>query len=428
MKYCIKSGKIIDPAGGYVGVGDVLINDGRILAVEQEITADDAETISAKGKFVFPGLIDLHTHLREPGREDEETIASGTKAALKGGFTAVACMANTQPVADNGVVISFILNKARNEAFTKVYPLGAITKGLKGEELAEMGDMVAAGAYGFSDDGKTLMNTSVLRSAMEYASMFERPLMLHQEDVQLAGNGVMHEGYWSTVLGLPGIPDIAEAAIIARDLTIAEFTGTPVHFCHVSTKKGVELIRAAKVRGVRVTAEATPHHLTLTDAMVESFNTAYRVSPPLRSDEDVEALRQGVQDGTIDAIATDHAPHSLEEKHREFSLAPNGMIGLETALAVIWTELVQTGILTVEQLVERMSVHPARILKVAGGRLRPGDPADVVIFNPDTAWTVQAEELVSKSKNSPFIGKKLYGRVESVWVDGVLKYCNQNFT
>ncbi|HPT87488.1 MAG TPA: dihydroorotase [Bacillota bacterium] len=428
MKYCIKNGKIIDPAGGYVGVGDILIDNGKIAAIDGEISADDAEIISAEGKMVFPGLIDLHTHLREPGREDEETIATGTKAALKGGFTAVACMANTQPVADNGVVISFILEKARKEAYTKVYPLGAITKGLKGEELAEMGDMVASGAYGFSDDGNTLMNASVLRLAIEYASMFDRPLMLHQEDVNLAGNGVMHEGYWSTVLGLPGIPDIAEAAIIARDLTIAEFTGFPVHCCHVSTKKGVELIRVAKARGVRVTAEATPHHLTLTDAMIETFDTVYRVSPPLRSEEDVEALRQGVQDGTIDVIATDHAPHSLEEKHREFSLAPNGMIGLETALAVIWTEMVCTGILTPEQLVERMSVNPARILKVAGGRLRPGDPADVVIFNPDKQWTVRSEELVSKSKNSPFIGKKLNGRVESVWVDGMLKYCNENFT
>ncbi|HOP73846.1 MAG TPA: dihydroorotase [Bacillota bacterium] len=428
MKYCIKNGKIIDPAGGYVGVGDILIDNGIIAAIDGEISADDAEIISAEGKMVFPGLIDLHTHLREPGREDEETIATGTKAALKGGFTAVACMANTQPVADNGVVISFILEKARKEAYTKVYPLGAITKGLKGEELAEMGDMVASGAYGFSDDGNTLMNASVLRLAIEYASMFDRPLMLHQEDVNLAGNGVMHEGYWSTVLGLPGIPDIAEAAIIARDLTIAEFTGFPVHCCHVSTKKGVELIRVAKARGVRVTAEATPHHLTLTDAMIETFDTVYRVSPPLRSEEDVEALRQGVQDGTIDVIATDHAPHSLEEKHREFSLAPNGMIGLETALAVIWTEMVCTGILTPEQLVERMSVNPARILKVAGGRLRPGDPADVVIFNPDKQWTVRSEELVSKSKNSPFIGKKLNGRVESVWVDGMLKYCNENFT
>jgi len=428
MKYCIKKGKIIDPAGDYVGIGDIVIEDGKIAAVGEEIPAEGCEILSAEGKLVFPGLIDLHTHLREPGREDEETIATGTKAALKGGFTAVACMANTQPVADNGVVISYILDKARKEALTKVYPLGAITKGLKGEELAEMGDMAAAGAYGFSDDGNTSMNASVLRLAMEYASMFQRPLLLHQEDINLAGNGVMHEGYWSTVLGLPGIPDIAEAAIIARDLTIAEFTGSPIHCCHVSTKKGVELIRAAKARGVRVTAEATPHHLTLTDALLEGFDTVFRVSPPLRSDEDVEALRRGLQDGTIDAIATDHAPHSLEEKHREFSLAPNGMIGLETALAVVWTELVQTGVLTPEQLVEKMSVNPARILKVDGGRLRPGDPADVVIFNPDKAWTVREEDLVSKSKNSPFIGRKLNGRVESVWVDGILKYCNENFT
>lgn len=428
MRYCIRGGKIINPAGSFNGVGDLLIDEGKIVAVDSEITLHDGEIIDARGKLVLPGLIDLHTHLREPGREDEETIASGTKAAVKGGFTAVACMANTQPAADNSSIIRFVLNQAKHEGSAKVYPVGAITKGLKGEELAEMGEMAAAGAVAFSDDGKTIMNASVLRSAMEYVSMFDRPLLLHQEDINLAGNGVMHEGYWSTVLGLPGIPDLAETAIIARDLAIAEYTGARVHFCHVSTAGSVELIRAAKARGVRVTAEATPHHLTLTDSLLESFNPVYRVSPPLRTEADVLALRRGVQDGTIDIIATDHAPHTLEEKHREFSLAPTGMIGLETALSVIWTELVMQGYLSESQLVECMSVKPARIINVAGGSLTPGEPADVVIFDPTAEWVVSAAEIISKSKNSPFIGRKLTGKVESVWVNGELKVCNQKFT
>lgn len=419
MRFCIKGGKIVDPASGFNGIGDLLIEDGKIVAVEKEIDQVDGEIISARGKLVFPGLIDLHVHLREPGREDKETIASGTRAAAKGGFTAVACMANTTPVADNAVTIKYVLNQARAEGMVRVYPVGAITKGLKGEELAEMGEMAAAGAMAFSDDGKTLMNASVLRSAMEYAGLFQRPLLLHQEDVDLAGDGVMHEGYWSTVLGLPGIPDIAEAAIVARDLTIAEFTGARVHCCHVSTRKSVELIRAAKKRGVKVTAEATPHHLTLTDAMVETFDSAYRVSPPLRCEDDQAALREGLRDGTIDIIATDHAPHTQEEKHQEFSLAPTGMIGLETALAVIWTDLVTQGHLTELQMIEKLAATPARILNVPGGRLAPGDRADLTLFDPDAEWEVRADTFISKSKNSPFIGRKLRGKVESVWVEGI---------
>lgn len=428
MQYCIKGGKIVDPAGGFVGIGDILIKDGKIAKVAKEISVEGGTTVDASGKIVCPGLIDLHTHLREPGREDKETIASGTKAALKGGFTAIACMANTTPVADNAVVIQYILNQAQVEKRVKVYPVGAITKGLKGEELAEMGEMAAAGAMAFSDDGKTLMNSSLLRTALEYATLFNKPLLLHQEDPSLAGNGVMHEGYWSTVLGLPGIPDIAETTIIARDLEIAKFTGARVHFCHVSTAKSVELIRRAKERGIKVTAEATPHHFSLSDECIQSFDPVYRVSPPLRSEEDVEAIRRGLQDGTIDIIATDHAPHTLEEKHREFSLAPTGMIGLETALAVTWSELVRKGYLTETQFVERLSVTPAAILGVAGGTLKPGQVADLVIFDPNREWEVTVSDIVSKSKNSPFIGKKLFGRVESVWVDGTLKYFNEKFT
>lgn len=427
MRYCIKGGQIIDPAGGFTGIGDLLIDDGKIQAIDRELPVEDAEQIDATGRIVCPGLIDLHSHLREPGREDKETIASGTKAALKGGFTAVACMANTNPVADSPVIIEFLNQQIKKNGYTKVYPVGAVTKGLKGEELAEMGEMAAAGAVAFSDDGKTIMNSSVLRSAMEYSTLFGLPLLLHEEDPNLVGEGVMHEGYWSMVLGLPGIPSLAEEIMIARDLLIAKFTRAKVHFCHISTKGSVELIRRAKQDGLAVTAEATPHHFSLTDEAVQDYNPAFRVSPPLRSKEDLAEIRQGLKDGTIDAIATDHAPHTLEEKHREFSMAPTGMIGFETALGVAWTELVETGLLTRIQLIELLSVNPARILNRPGGRLKPGDPADVLIFNPDASWEVKADELVSKSKNSPFIGRKLKGKVETVWVDGILKYGHEKF-
>jgi dihydroorotase len=427
MRYCIKGGEIIDPAGGFSGVGDLLIESGKVAAVGRDIPAENALIIPAAGKIVCPGLIDLHSHLREPGREDKETIASGTKAAIKGGFTAVACMANTTPVADNVVVIEYIKQRARESGFAKVYPVGAVTKGLKGEELAEMADMASAGTVAFSDDGKTITNASVLRSAMEYSTLFNLPLLLHEEEPNLAGDGVMHEGYWSAVLGLPGIPSMAEDVMIARDLIILESTGARLHFCHLTTQGSVGLIRQAKLRGLPVSAEATPHHFSLTDQVIQSYDPVFRVSPPLRTSGDVEAIKQGLKDGIIDVIATDHAPHTLEEKHREFSLAPTGMIGFETALGLAWTELVVPGWLTAAQLIERLSVRPAQILNLPGGRLQPGDPADVVIFDPHCSWEVKPDEFVSKSKNSPFIGKKLTAKVETVLVNGVLKLKDEVF-
>lgn len=429
MKYCVKDGEIIDPAGGYIGRGDLLFSDGKVVAVGTNLgEISDAEVISAAGKLILPGLIDLHCHLREPGREDEETVASGTQAAVNGGFTAVVAMANTDPVADSAVVIGYVRSQATAAGMAKVYPAGAITKGLKGEELAEIGALAEAGVAAFSDDGKTVMNAAVLRTAAEYSKLFDKPLLLHEEDRNLAGDGVMHEGYWATVLGLPGIPAVAETAQIARDLLIAEYTGARFHFCHLSAKESVALIRRAKEKGLAVTAEVTPHHLCLTDAALEGFDPVYRVGPPLRGEEDREALWEGLADGTIDAIATDHAPHSLEEKHREFSLAPTGMIGLETALAAVWTELVVSGRLSREKLVERMAVNPARILHQPGGRLQPGDPADLVIFDPQRHWVVKPEDLASRSRNNPFLGHELQGRVERVWVDGVPKYVYQSFT
>jgi dihydroorotase len=427
MRYCIKGGEVVDPAGGYIGLGDLLIDEGKVAAIGRDLPVEDAQMVDASGKMVFPGFIDLHTHLREPGREDEETVLSGTRAAVKGGYTAVSCMANTQPVADNRVAIEYILKKAAEARFAKVYPIGAISKGLKGEELAEMGDMAAAGAVAFSDDGKTLMNASVLRSAFEYAKLFDLPLLLHEEEPSLAGSGAMHEGYWSTVLGLPGIPSIAESVMIGRDIQIAEYTGGRVHFCHLSTAMSLALIRDAKARGLAVTAEVTPHHLSLVDEDIQGYDPNFRVSPPLRSTTDRTALQEGLRDGVIDVVATDHAPHTLEEKHREFPLAPTGMIGLETAAAVVWTELVNKGILTKAQFVEKMSVNPAKILNRRGGRLRPGDPADIVIFDAKAEWLVKSGEFASLSNNSPFIGRKLLGKVTDVWVDGQLKFCNEKF-
>lgn len=427
MRHCIKGGQIIDPAGGYIGIGDILVDSGKIVKVDKELAPSGAEITDARGKIVIPGLIDLHSHLREPGREDEETIESGTMAALKGGFTAIACMANTNPVADSSVVIEYVKQQAKQKGYVKVYPVGAVTKGLLGEELAEMGEMAAVGAVAFSDDGKTITNAAVLRTACEYSTLFNLPLLLHEEEPKLAGAGVMHEGYWSTILGLPGIPSLAEDVMTARDLLIAEFTKAKVHFCHVSTQKSVELIRQAKQRGVKVTAEATPHHFTLTDEAIQGYDPVYRVSPPLRSAEDVEAVKEGLKDGTIDAVATDHAPHTLEEKHREFSLAPTGMIGFETALALAWTQLVETGWLTPEQLVIKMSVNPAQIINRPGGSLKVGEPADVVLFDPKPTWVLEKPQIVSHSKNSPFIGRSLKGKVEAVWVDGNLKYCKEKF-
>lgn len=427
MRYCIKGGEIIDPVGGFVGVGDLLIEDGKVIGVGSELPVENCQIHDAPGKMVFPGLIDLHTHLREPGREDEETIVSGSKAAVKGGFTGIACMANTDPVIDNAPLVEFVKKQAQSAGFAKVYPVGAITKGLKGQELAEMGAMAHAGAVAFSDDGKSVVNAAVFREALEYSTQFGLPLLLHEEDPDLAGNGVMHEGYWSTVLGLPGIPSVAEETMIARDILLAEYTGARVHFCHLSTAGGVRLIREAKQRGLKVSAEVTPHHFSLSDQLLQSYNPNLRVSPPLRGASDLSALKEGLKDDTIDVIATDHAPHSLEEKHREFSLAPTGMIGLETALAVAWSELVLKGVLTKEKLVLKMSAKPAEIIGVSGGSLKTGIPADVIIFDPNREWTVTEADLVSKSKNSPFLGVKLTGKVETVWVNGILKFDKDQF-
>ncbi|MGH7406416.1 MAG: dihydroorotase [Candidatus Methylomirabilales bacterium] len=424
MRILIRGGRVIDPASGVDGMMDLLVEEGVIRRVGAPGNAGKARraapggtapeqadrVIEAKGLIVCPGLIDLHVHLREPGREDEETIASGTAAAARGGFTAVACMPNTEPPNDSASVTEFILEQAAKHGAVRVYPIGAISKGRKGEELAEIGELVAAGCVGISDDGSPVASAGLMRRAMEYATMFDIPVIPHCEELTLSQGGVMHEGLVSTHLGLKGIPGVAEAVEVARDLLLAEFTGARLHLCHLSAAESVRAVREAKARGVKVTAEVTPHHLALTDDAVRGFSTNTKMNPPLRSAEDQAALREALADGTIDAIATDHAPHALAEKEQEYDAAPFGVTGLESCLGVVLTELYHGKVLTLAQIVERMSVAPARILGLKGrGTLAPGSEADVTLFDPEREWVVEAKGMASKSKNSPFLGWKLKG-------------------
>jgi dihydroorotase len=417
----IRGGRILDPATDRDAPGDVLIEDGRIAAVENSIEATDAEIIDAEGLWVTPGLVDIHTHLREPGQEYKEDIGSGGRAAVAGGFTAVACMANTDPVNDDPSVTDYILDRARQDSPARVYPIAAATKGLSGEVMTEMVALVEAGAVGFSDDGMTIMDSGVQRRVLMYSKLVEAPVIVHAEDRTLVGKGVVNEGPVSTRLGLPANPAVAETVQVARDLMLAEVTGAHLHVAHVSTAGAVQLIREARNRGLHVTAEATPHHLTLTDEATLGFDTNTKMAPPLRSAADVEACRQGLVDGTIDAVATDHAPHAVHEKEVEFTTAPSGVLGLETALPVV-LDLVRTESLTPLQLIRRLTSNPARILGLEGGRLDPGSPADVTVTDPERSWTYDPYKAYSKSRNSPWAGQTLQGRVVATIVAGRLVY------
>ncbi len=419
MNILIKNGHIIDPANKVDGKLDILIADGKIakLGAAGSISSPDAQVIDAAGKLVVPGLIDMHVHLREPGFEYKETIASGTAAAKAGGFTSVCCMPNTNPVNDNRSVTEFILSQAEREGAARVFPIGAITKGSKGEELSEMGELRAAGCVAVSDDGRPVMNAAIMRRAMEYARVFDLLVVSHCEDSSLSAKGVMNEGFVSTELGLRGIPRSAEDVMTARDLSLAELTGARVHIAHVSTAGSVELLRAAKARGVKVTAETCPHYFTLTDEAVRGYNTMAKMNPPPRTADDVAAIKAGLRDGTIDVIVTDHAPHGMDEKSGEFDYAPFGIVGIETALGLS-LKLVQDGVLSMQQLIERMSMAPARIIRSGGGTLSAGSVADITIIDPDLTWKVDASQFRSRSKNTPFDGWKLTGRAVRTIVGG----------
>ncbi|QSQ08764.1 Dihydroorotase [Koleobacter methoxysyntrophicus] len=425
MKRIIKGGRVVDPSQNIDGIFDILIDDGLIKAVDRNLSIDGAEIIEAKGMIVTPGLIDIHVHLREPGYEAKEDIESGSMAAAAGGFTSVACMPNTNPVVDNKSVVEFIKEKAKRVGIVNVYPIGAISKGLKGEELSEIGDMKGSGIVGISDDGKPVMASGLMRRAMEYAGMFDLPVISHCEDLDMSGDGVINEGLVSTILGLKGISKAAEEIMVARDIRLAELTGGRLHIAHVSTKGSVELIRQAKRRGIKVTAEATPHHFTLTDEAVRTFDTNTKVNPPLRSSEDVEAVREGLKDGTIDVIATDHAPHTLEDKDVEYDYASFGISGLETSVPLVITNLVHTGILTLSQAVEKMAVNPAQVINIPKGTLRPGSDADLTIIDIDRTVVIDTAKFKSKGKNSPFNGLELKGAVMMTLKGGNIVY-NRN--
>ncbi|MCI0531850.1 MAG: dihydroorotase [candidate division Zixibacteria bacterium] len=411
----IQNGRVIDPASGFNGLADIYVHSGRISKVLKgkkssgtKASRHNAIIIDARGKLVVPGLIDMHVHLREPGREDEETILSGSQSAAAGGFTSICCMPNTRPPLDSQEKIKFVIEKARR-ADCRVYPIGAITKNQAGKELAEMAEMFEAGAIAFSDDGNPVMNSEVMRRGMEYAKMFDVPILDHCQDLHLSSGGVMNESFNSTILGLPGIPPVSEELMVYRDIRLAEYTGSRVHIAHVSTAGSVDLIRQAKKKTIKVTCEVTPHHFTLTDDSIKSYDPNFKMNPPLRTKKDVEAMKNGLADDTIDCIASDHAPHSPEEKETEFDQAPFGIVGLETSLGLVITELIEKKVISWEKAVAKMSTEPARILNLQTARIKEGFPADITIIDPVQTWKVEPARFKSKSKNTPFGGRKLRG-------------------
>jgi dihydroorotase len=418
MNLLIKGGRLIDPSQGIDDNMDILIADGVVLELGSGLTAPDGtQTIDASGLIVTPGLIDMHVHLRDPGLEYKEDIITGSRAAAAGGFTSVACMPNTSPVIDSKAITSYILCKSRSEALVNVFPIGAITKGGKGESLSEMGELKEAGCVAVSDDGKPVESAELMRRALEYAKGIGIAVISHSEELSLVGEGVMNEGFVATELGLKGIPWAAEDVAVAREVYLAEFTGAPVHIAHISTVGSARIIRNAKARGVKVTCETAPHYFTLTDEALRGYNTNAKMNPPLRSAADVAAMKAGLADGTIDAIATDHAPHHPDEKDVEFNLALNGIVGLETSLPLS-LRLVEEGCLDLKGLVSLMSCNPAKILGLERGTLKPGAVADVTIIDPQKKWQVSAEKLESKSKNTPFLGWEMKGAASYTIVKG----------
>lgn len=419
----LRGGRVIDPTQKLDAVVDVLLFDGKVAHIGQNIDApEQVEVVDVSEQIVAPGLIDVHVHLREPGGEHKETIATGARAAVAGGFTAVCAMPNTDPPIDAPAAVGFVRAAGLRVGAARVYPTGAISVGQKGEHLTEIGEMVAAGAVGFTDDGKPVSDAGLMRVALEYTQAFNVPVASHCEEKSLSRNGSMNEGLVSTRLGLTGIPNAAEDVMIARDLLLAELTGGRLHIQHVSTCNGVQMIRQAKASGIRVTAEATPHHLTLTDAACDGYRTEAKVNPPLRSETDRAAVVAGLVDGTLDVIATDHAPHHYDEKEQAFEDAPFGLVGLETALGIILTHIVERNLLSLSEVIDRMSCAPARAFNLPGGTLREGALADVTVFDPTREWVVNPTQLLSKSKNTPFAGWRLTGRCTMTIVGGKLAW------
>ncbi|HOB74964.1 MAG TPA: dihydroorotase [Phycisphaerae bacterium] len=421
-KLLIKGGRVIDPAAGVDRTADVLLADGKVAGIDSSLSVPDAQVIDARGRIVCPGLIDIHVHFREPGDEDEETIATGSAAAVAGGFTSVACMPNTRPALDDEAGIEFVYHQARRADLCNVYPVGAITKNREGAELAEMGQMIRAGAVGFSDDGTGVARTGLMLRALQYVKMFDTPILQHCEDPDMAAGGVMNSGVTAVRLGLPGMNPIAEELMIQRDLTLVRATGSRYHVAHISTARGVELVRQAKAAGLPVTCEVCPHHLLLTEEACATYDTNYKMSPPLRTRADVEACLQGVVDGTIDCLVTDHAPHGVQEKEREFLDAPFGIIGLECALPLYVKAFIETGLMDWPGIIERLTIRPARVLSLEKGTLATGADADVTIIDPNLRWTIDVRQFKSKSRNCPYHGWDVTGRATHTIVGGKIKY------
>ncbi len=422
MEFLIKGGHVVDPANNIDAIRDILIEEGRIKEVKKALIKKGAKVIDAKAKIVLPGLVDMHVHLREPGREDEETIESGSLAAAKGGFTTICCMPNTDPAIDNQGVVELVVSGSKRIGLIKIFPIGAITRGLKGEELAELASISGAGAIGFSDDGDPLTNSQIMRRALEYSKMLNRIVISHCEDKDLSEGGVMNEGYVSMLLGLNGIPYTAETTFVARDIELAKMSDARLHIAHVSCKESVELIKKAKDRGVKVSCETAPHYFSLTEEAVRDFNTNAKINPPLRTEEDIEAIKEALKDGTIDVIATDHAPHLDSEKDVEFDYAPFGIIGLETALSLAISELIDKKVLGWPELARKMALNPNRILGLGSGTLSVGADADITIVDPEKTWKVTKESIFSKSKNTPFLNQTLKGVVEWTICRGKIIY------
>lgn len=418
---CISHGRVIDPSQDHDQITDVWIDRGKIVGFGPQPNLRAERIIDARGKIVSPGLIDMHVHLREPGREEDETIESGTAAALAGGVTSVACMPNTEPAIDTQASAEFVILQARRAGNANVFPIGAITKGRQGKELAEIGGLVDGGAVGFTDDGSPVVNSEIMRRALEYCKMFDKAVLSHSEDLELTRNAVMSEGFESVRLGLRGYPAVAEEIMIYREIALAGLTGGRVHILHVSSAGGVELVRRGKKDNIRVTGEACPHHFTLTDERLRTFDSNFKMSPPLRTQRDVEAILDGLRDGTLDVLSTDHAPHAPEKKLRELDQAPNGIIGLETFLPICVKALIEPGVLSWPQMLAKMTINPARVLGIDRGTLKPGAPADVTIIDPSAEWTIDPEEFRSKSRNCPFAGWRVRGRATAVIVGGVVK-------